>query len=112
MARYTAIPHGLEVDAVWVRSEPDNEEFLSPLTFQKLEGAWAFYEGELRLNPAEEVTHYAFKFLIDERQYWLAQGGVSPYFPERDVHFRLNPTYNPARWVWAQVFYKSSLSVL
>ena len=100
------LPHGLEVDAAWVRSEPDNEEFLSPLTFQKLEGAWALYEGELRLNPAEAVTRYAFKFLIDGRQYWLAQGGVSPYFPERDVHFRLNPSYNPARWVWSQVFYQ------
>ncbi len=100
------LPRKLNVETAWVRSEPDNEEFLSPLTRQKIEGAWAFYEGELRLNRAEEVTLYAFKFLVDGYQHWLAQGGVSPYFPERDVHFRLNPSYEPARWVWSSVFYQ------
>ncbi len=100
------VPRNLTIESAWVRSEPDNEEFLSPLNLQKKEGAWTFYEGELRLNPAEQLTLYAFKFIVDGRQFWLAQDGVSPYFPERDVHFRLNPAYEPARWVWSSVFYQ------
>ena len=100
------VPRSLEVESVWVRSEPDNEEFLSPLEVQKTEGAWTFYEGALRLNSAEEVTLYAFKFIVNGYQHWLAQDGVSAYFPERDVHFRLNPTYEPATWVWSSVFYQ------
>ncbi len=100
------LPRELEVDTAWVRSEPDNEEFLSPLERQEVSGAWALYEGELRLNPAEEVTLYTFKFIVDGYQYWLAQDGVSTYFPERDVHFRINPTYEPASWVWSSVFYQ------
>ena len=100
------IPYELEVETAWVRSEPDNEEFLSPLERREVKGAWALYEGELRLNPAEQLTLYAFKFIVNGYQYWLAQNGVSAYFPERDVHFRLNPSYEPARWVWSSVFYQ------
>ena len=64
------------------------------------------WEGPLRLNPSAEVTLYAFKLIVNGRQWWLSGGGVTPYFPERDVHFRFNPTYEPARWVWSSVFYQ------
>ena len=100
------VPAGLRIEHVWIRSEPDNEQFLSPLRKVKTSGAWTVYQGVLRLNPAEEVTLYAFKLLVDGRQYWLSEAGVTPYFPERDLHFHLNPRYEPARWVWSQVFYQ------
>ncbi len=93
--------------AAWVRSEPDNEEFLSQLTAKGREGRWFLYEGELRLNPADEVTRYAFKVLPEGRaQLWLSELGQTPYFPERAGHFRYNPTYEPVPWLWSQVLYQ------
>ncbi len=100
------VPQETELTAAWVRSEPDNEEHLSPLRPLSPEGRWTLWEGRLRLNPAAEVTLYAFKMIVNGRQWWLSGGGLTPYFPERDVHFRFVPTYEPARWVWSQVFYQ------
>ncbi len=100
------VPADLRLERAWLRSEPDNEQFLSPLRKTKTTPTWTTYEGLLKLNPAEEVTLYAFKLLVGGLQYWLSEAGVTPYFPERDLHFRLNPTYEPARWVWSQVFYQ------
>ena len=95
------------VAAAWVRSEPDNEEFLGPLTARGRQGRWFIYEGELRLNPADEVTRYAFKVLPEgAAQVWLSELGRTAYFPERSGHFRYNPTYTPVPWLWSQVFYQ------
>ena len=93
--------------AAWVRSEPDNEEFLSPLVPKGRQGRWFVYEGELRLNPADDVTLYAFKVLPEGTgQVWLSEHGQTPYFPERAGHFRYNPHYKPVPWLWSQVFYQ------
>ena len=100
------VPKNTPVEAAWVRSEPDNETFLSPLSQVDTDDTWTHYRGNLRLNPSDRVTLYAFKLLVGGRQVWLSEAGLSNYFPERDVHFRLNPTYEPARWVYAQVFYQ------
>ena len=94
------------VEAVWARSEPNNEPFLSPLTQVSSSDAWTYYRGALRLNPSDPVTLYAFKLLVEGRQVWVSEAGLSPYFPERDLHFRLNPGYEPAYWVRSQVFYQ------
>ena len=95
------------VEAAWVRSEPDNEEFLSPLVPKGRKGCWFLYEGELRLNPADEVTRYAFKVLPENAgQVWLSELGQTPYFPERARHFRFSPNYEPVPWLWSQVFYQ------
>ncbi|CAA9580437.1 MAG: GH13_21 / GH13_20 / GH13 / GH13_36 / GH13_ 16 / GH13_23 / GH13_31 / GH13_40 / GH13_2 / GH13 _17 / GH13_29 / GH13_30 / GH13_4 / GH13_1 / GH13 _35 / GH13_19 / GH13_37 [uncultured Truepera sp.] len=95
------------VTAAWVRSEPDNEEFLSPLTLRGHAGRRYVYEGELRVNPAAEVTVYAFKVLPEGAgQVWLSELGQTPYFPERAGHFRINPSYEPVPWLWSQVFYQ------
>ncbi len=100
------VPVGLELDSAWVRSEPDNEEFLSPLKKVPGTAKWTLWQGPLRLNSAEEVTLYSFKFLVNNRQYWLSSAGISSYFPERDLHFHFNPHYQPAKWVYSQVFYQ------
>jgi alpha-glucosidase len=95
------------VTAAWVRSEPDNEEFLSPLAARGRQGRWFIYEGELHLNPADEVTRYAFKALPEgAAQVWLSELGQTSYFPERSGHFRYNPRYESVPWLWAQIFYQ------
>ena len=95
------------VAAAWVRSEPDNDEVLSPLEPRGRAGRHYVYEGPLRLNPAADTTLYAFKVVPNGGpQRWLSEYGVTPCFPERAGHFRYNPSYAPARWVWSQVFYQ------
>lgn len=96
----------LALSAAWVRTEPDNEQQLEPMRLVHEEGGWRTWEGRLRLNPSDPVTRYAFKLLHQGRQLWLAESGLSPYFPERDLHYRLVPDYASPAWVRAQVFYQ------
>jgi len=100
------IPRSLAVAQAWVRSEPDNDEVLSPLAPVAEDALSVTWRGDLRLNPAEEVTVYCFKLLVDGVQLWLDARGTAPYLPERSRHFHLNPHYQPASWVWSQVFYQ------
>ncbi len=100
------VPVNLALVSAWVRSEPDNEESLSPMQRVKEEGSWTFWRGLLRLNPSDISTRYVFKLLIDGVQYWLGPLGISNYFPERDIHYRICPTYRPAQWVYSQIFYQ------
>lgn len=101
------LPAHINPTKVWARSEPDNEEHLSELKEVSRDARGSRWEGLLRLNPSEQVTRYAFKMIVDGRQYWLdGTGKVKRFFPERDLHFHFNPVYEPARWVWSQVFYQ------
>jgi alpha-glucosidase len=93
--------------SVWLRSEPDNEEKLTPLAPLGNDGPWQHWQGALQPNPSDPVTRYAFKVVTEGGQYWLdASGHLTPYPPERDRHFRYRVDYEPARWVWEQVFYQ------
>jgi alpha-glucosidase len=99
-------PKDLKIDAAWIRSEPDNEQFLSEMKLHSHEDGWQIWEGTLKLDTTHDVTVYAFKFLVGDVQAWLSENGITPYFPERDVHFRYVPGYQAASWVWSQVFYQ------
>jgi alpha-glucosidase len=98
------VPAG-QAQAAWVRSEPDNEQVLTPLT-RTPAGAWDIWEGPLALDTSGPVTRYAFRMLSGGRQIWLSGAGLTQYFPERDHHFRLNPTYERVPWLTRQVFYQ------
>ncbi len=100
------LPVDITLESAFVRSEPDNEEFLSPMQFVSKDNTWQIWQGVLKLDTAHEVTLYTFKFLTNQTQYWLSETGLSPYFPERDTHYCYNPYYQAAKWVWSQVFYQ------
>lgn len=100
------LPRALQPVCVYVRSEPNNEELLSKLEPVGAHGPWERWSGPLRLNPADPVTRYAFKVVLESAQLWVSEAGVTPHAPERDLHFRWNPRYVPARWVWSAVFYQ------
>lgn len=100
------VPKDVTLEQAWLRSEPDNEGFFSPLELVTND-TWNVWQGILRLNTAEDVTLYCFKFLYEGVQFWLdASGEVKKFFPERDLHFRLNPHYEAVTWVRSQVFYQ------
>ena len=92
--------------AVFLRSEPDNEERLVPMNRIAAPGRFQVYAAELALNPAEAVTVYAFKALWADRQRWLDAVGVSPRMPLRERFFRVDTEQSPPDWVPDQVFYQ------
>jgi alpha-glucosidase len=100
------LPVSIKLESAYVRSEPDNEEYLSPMQLVSKDKTWQLWQGMLKLDTAHEVTLYTFKFITPQAQYWLSEIGISHYFPERDVHYRYNPHYKAANWVWSQVFYQ------
>jgi alpha-glucosidase len=100
------VPARFKLESAYIRSEPDNEEFLSPMQLAQSDDTWQIWQGVLKLDTTHEVTLYAFKFLSEGSQYWLSEMGITPYFPERDTHYRYNPHYQAASWVWSQVFYQ------
>ena len=99
------LPVDVALESAYIRSEPDNEEHLSPMQLVSKDTIWQIWEGVLKLDTSHEVTLYAFKFLSNQ-QYWLSEAGVTHYFPERDTHYRYNLHYQAATWVWSQVFYQ------
>ena len=100
------LPADLDIEAAWTRSEPDNEAMYGHMTRVQKDDHWQVWRGTLHLSESEAVTLYAFKILTGGRQVWLSEAGVTPYFPERDVHYHFNPHYRAASWVWSQVFYQ------
>jgi alpha-glucosidase len=92
--------------AVFLRSEPDNEERLVPMDLIAEYGRYRVYTAELIPNPAAAVTVYAFKALWADRQCWLDAAGISPRMPLRERFFRVNTEESPPDWVPDQVFYQ------
>ena len=92
--------------AVFLRSEPDNEERLVPMDLIADDGRYRVYTAELSPNPAAAVTVYAFKALWADRQCWLDAAGISPRMPLRERFFRVNTEESPPDWVPDQVFYQ------
>lgn len=100
------IPERVDFDRAWLRTEPDNEELLTPLVERIRRDGFVWLEAPLHADPAADVTRYAFKFVAGREQYWLCERGIERFVPERHVHFRWVPSYRPATWVWRQVFYQ------
>ncbi len=103
--------HSQQPTEAWVRSEPDNEEVLGKLepvssTSQAQNTGWNYWQGELKLNSAEDLTLYCFKIRFEASTIWLSALGIHKLFPDRAIHFHYNPRYQPASWVWSQVFYQ------
>ncbi|MDF1524177.1 MAG: maltodextrin glucosidase [Trueperaceae bacterium] len=91
-----------------VRTEPDHEERLTPLRAVGGVDArgWSTYEAEVDVVEHEPVTRYAFRFVFEDGQIWLAADGLHPGEPDPTVHFRHAAGHVPAAWVWDAVFYQ------
>lgn len=91
---------------VFLRLEPNNEEWLVPMERRRDSGPWRVYEAALAPNPADPLTVYAFKALWPNRQVWLDAAGQSPRLPLRERFFRWRFGESPPDWVPDQVFYQ------
>ena len=98
----------LHPQGVFLRLDPDNEEYLVPMMASGLRGGLQRYVAPLLVDRANPTTHYCFKVLLADgrRQLWLDAAGQHPRMPVRDTHFKLAPHYQPPLWVRDQVFYQ------
>lgn len=93
-------------DAVYVRSEPDNEEFLTEMQPVGKVGELKLWRATFTPNKDRDVTHYVFKLVRQEQQFWLDGRGVQKRVPPKEFHFKVNVKNQPPEWVQQQVFYQ------
>ncbi|GDY27437.1 maltodextrin glucosidase [Agarivorans sp. Toyoura001] len=101
---YTAINH--PYSQIFVRVEPDHEEWLIELKKPKQEGNWLKWQTKIPVSPHSPLTLYCFKFLCQDQQVFLHAAGESSRLPQKHFHFKINHNAKPPAWVKQQVFYQ------
>ncbi len=96
----------LNFKKVFLRYEPDNEEELIEMTESEGQGRLRYWHTKFPVNLDKAMTHYVFKVLIGEQQFWLDDRGVHKRVPSREYHYRFNSRHQPPSWVSEQVFYQ------
>ncbi|TAA47417.1 maltodextrin glucosidase [Corallincola spongiicola] len=118
------------VSQVWLRAEPNNEEYLvtmhgqrdGRLSVPERANQLSWWRAELPLNPASDRNLYSFKYLRQaapsdhgKNQHpqlqWLSQAGISYHPPARMHQFRYFSETNsklsaPPNWLREQVLYQ------
>ncbi|KLV07306.1 maltodextrin glucosidase [Photobacterium aquae] len=94
------------IAALFIRCEPDNEEKLIEMERGNKLGRLQYWHGQLPLNQDQPITHYCFKVMLSQRQWWLHSQGISPRIPGREAHFKYNRHDQPPAWIKQQVFYQ------
>lgn len=97
---------GPQPDTLWVRSEPDNEETLTPMSLQGYQGEWASYKVVIPFETGHFQTRYLFKLVWSDRLLWCSALGLSTAMPENNHQFRYVPAGQVPGWVAEQVFYQ------
>ncbi|SON49141.1 maltodextrin glucosidase [Vibrio tapetis] len=96
----------LNFDKVYLRHEPDNEEELVEMLETERQGRLKLWRVKFPINPDKAMTHYVFKVLVDQQQFWLDDRGIHKRMPSREYHFKFNSEHQPPTWVSEQVFYQ------
>ncbi len=96
----------IDFDAVYVRSEPDNEEYLTEMQSVGNAGELKLWKATFTPNKDRDVTHYVFKLVQQQQQFWLDGRGVQKRMPPKEFHFKVNVKNQPPEWVQQQVFYQ------
>lgn len=104
--RLRLLCRGPAPDAVYLRSEPDNEEYLIAMRPAGVEHGLGCYEAVLPWDRGNDTTHYVFKVLHGDRQTWLAADGAHASPPPREVHFKVCAAHQPPTWIADQIAYQ------
>ncbi len=96
----------LSVLNAWVRTDPDNEEFLAELKKVDRQGKWQTYCGEIKFNEDKPLTNYAFKLQTPAGNLWLAANGWYRWLPGVEHHFKLLRSATVPSWLQDQIFYQ------
>lgn len=90
---------------VFLRGEPDNEEWLLPMSSSK-QGEYIRYHTTLALHEGEDIRRYCFKLLWPERQQWFGPRGFSAIPPGQLEQFAVSVPDSGPDWVADQIFYQ------
>jgi len=91
---------------VQLRHEPDNEEYLVDMTCIGAKGRLKIWQASIPVNLDRAVSHYLFKVVAEDKQYWLDGAGIHRRMPGKESHFKYNSQHRPPEWVSEQVFYQ------
>ncbi|MCB5324471.1 maltodextrin glucosidase [Yersinia intermedia] len=98
--------HGDTLPAqVFLRCEPDNEEWLLTMKGQQRDGFWC-YRATLPLHEGQPTRRYCFKLLWDDDQQWFGPLGFSRVPPAQLGQFAIDMPDSGPDWVADQVFYQ------
>lgn len=92
-------------EQVFLRVEPDNEEWLLIMKPKAVDGLWR-YQASLTLHEGEPVRRYCFKLLWADRQQWFGPQGWSLTPPGQLAQFAVDEPDSSPGWVADQVFYQ------
>lgn len=101
-----ATEKSVSVKRVCVRHEPDNEEYLVDMLLDGESERLNYWTATISLNKDRPISHYAFKLITADKQFWLDAFGVHTRVPSKETHFKYNAQHQPPGWVSEQVFYQ------
>ncbi|MBD1565085.1 maltodextrin glucosidase [Vibrio sp. S12_S33] len=91
---------------VQIRHEPNNEEYLVDMVLSSATPYLNYWQATIPLNSDRNITHYVFKLLQENGQWWLDAKSISKRIPSKEFHFKFNANHQPPEWVNEQVFYQ------
>ncbi len=91
----TLFAEAKDYESVSLRHEPDNEEYIVPMSKVGTKGRLDIWQATLPLSEDKDVTYYVFKALTQTEQYWLDARGVQKRMPGREYHFKYNRCHQP-----------------
>ncbi|MGT3171176.1 maltodextrin glucosidase [Yersinia enterocolitica] len=90
---------------VFLRCEPDNEEWLLTMKGELHDGFWR-YRASLPLHEGQPVRRYCFKLLWNDDQLWFGPLGFSIVPPAQLAQFAIELPDSGPDWVADQIFYQ------
>ena len=92
------------VRQVYLRTFPDGEQAVAPLTALGANEAVQWWETSLAIQ--EPSVHYRFILAADDGIWWYSAGGMTRHDPLDSSDFRILASYNAPDWVHSAVFYQ------
>ncbi|HRA00853.1 MAG TPA: maltodextrin glucosidase [Thermoflexales bacterium] len=92
------------ITKMFVRTCPDGEQKIAPMTRAADEGVCAFWEADLPLNMPR--TGYRFLIHADDGDWWLNQQGAAQSTPTDAADFRILADASFPSWVQDAIFYQ------
>lgn len=98
------VPCAAPITEIFVRTEPDGEEWFQPLTPGATAADAQWWTTALRITMP--VTHYRFLIIAEDGLWWYTAAGLVPHQPTDYNDFRLLADYTAPSWVADAVFYQ------
>src|SRR5690348_16840542 len=92
------------VTGIFIRTNPDGEQHLSPMELIAKDTVACWWEGEMQIKMLRNT--YRFLLVTSEGQWWLTAAGITRYTPTDATDFRILAHYQAPAWVRDSVFYQ------